>query len=297
MSERPSIAFVGAGRVARILAPAIAAAGYPVVAIASRTPASAEAVASRVPGSRACSVQEAADAAGLVLITTNDGGIGDAAAGVTWVAGKAAVHCSGATGLEPLAPAAGQGAAIGSWHPYQTFGAEGTATSLEGVTFGIEAQEPLRTTLWELTEALGGLPLYVPAEARALYHASSVMACGYLTTLLHEATQVWERAGLPPESAMPAIGRIAEATLANLRAAGAQAGLTGPISRGDVGTVEKHLAGFEAAAADLLPLYIALSERSVELAREAGRPGGDVDWKGLFDPHRHQPPPDQEQEA
>ena len=282
MAELPSVGFIGAGRVASALAPALAAAGYRVVAVASRAIASAERVAALVPGAVATDAQGVADAAALVFLTTSDGAIGPVAGAVRWRDGQAAVHCSGALTLEPLAAARKQGALVGSWHPFQTFGSEGTSTTLAGVTFGIEADAGLYDTLADLAERVGGVALPVPAGARALYHAASVMSCGYLTTLLHEAEVLWARAGLPPEAAGPAIGVLAETTLANLRRAGVGAALSGPTSRGDEATVRLHLDALAASAPELLPLYAAVSVRSAVLAAEVGRPVGETDWAALF---------------
>ena len=278
MAERPSVSFIGAGRVAGVLAPELARLGYQVAATASRSRESSERVAALV-GARAALVQEAVDAAELVFITTPDGAIGEVAAQAHWRAGQSVVHCSGALTLDLLAPARAAGAAVGSWHPFQTFG--GT-TSLAGVTFGIEAEGSLLGALERLTEEVGGYPLRVPTGARPLYHAASVMSCGYLTTLLNEARTLWERAGLPPESAMRAMGKLARTTIANIETSGAATALTGPTSRGDQGTVRLHLEAVRDAAPELLPLYKEISLRSVELARAAGRPGGSIDWSGLF---------------
>ncbi|MCH8847713.1 MAG: DUF2520 domain-containing protein [Chloroflexi bacterium] len=285
MAELPSIGFIGAGRVAGVLAPAFAAAGYRVAAVASRSVASAERVAALVPGAVAPAIQSAqgvVDAAEMVFLTTSDGAIGPVADSLRWRDGQAAVHCSGALTLEPLAAARKYGALVGSWHPFQTFGADGASTTLEGVTFGIEADAGLYDPLAELAERVGGVALPVPAGARALYHAASVMSCGYLTTLLHEAEALWKRAGLPPEAAGPAIGVLAETTLANLRRAGAGAALSGPTARGDEATVRLHLDALAASAPELLPLYAAVSARSAVLAEEVGRPVGETDWAALF---------------
>ncbi len=279
MDERPSIAFIGAGRVAGMLARAFADLGYPVPAVASRSPESAQRVASLVPGCRAVSPQDAADTAEVVFITTSDGAVADVAASVAWRAGQGVVHCSGALTCGPLASARDAGASVGSWHPFQTFGGE---TTLTGVTFGIEAEGELLAFLERLASEVGGYPLRVPAEARALYHAASVFSCGYLTTLLGEARTLWTRAGLPPEQAFQAITRIASSTLANIERFGAGTALTGPTSRGDTGTVRLHLDAVRDVAPELLPLYREICLRSVELAREAGRPGGDTDLRPLF---------------
>ncbi len=281
MVERPRIAFVGAGRLAGALAPELARLGYSVAAVASRSRASAERVAASC-GSRAAELQEAVDAAQLVFVTTPDDAIGDVAAQVRWRAGQWAAHCSGALTLSPLAPVVEAGGEAGSLHPFQTFGG---AASLEGATFGVEAEGALLAALERLALEFGGYPLRVGAESRALYHAASVMSCGYLTTLLNEARTLWLRAGLPPEGALRAIVRLARTTLSNVEGGGLAGALTGPTSRGDAGTVRLHLEAVQEAAPDLLPLYREISLRSVELAREAGRPGGSADWSGVFGAH------------
>jgi predicted short-subunit dehydrogenase-like oxidoreductase (DUF2520 family) len=286
MPDNPTIALIGAGRAAHVLGIALAKAGYEIVAVASRTPASAESAVSAIigAGAKACAVtsaQGAADAAELVLITTNDGAIADVAAQVDWRPGQAVVHVSGALGADVLAPAAKRGARIASWHPFQTLAG---SAKLDGVTFGIEADDDLYPQLAAMAEAVGGEPLAVPAEARALYHAASVLACGYLTTLLREARRIWESAGLPEEAGRRAIGAVAAATLENVRALGEGATVTGPVSRGDVGTVRLHLEQIDSAAPELIQLYTAISRRSAVLATEAGRPTGPLDtWDALYD--------------
>jgi predicted short-subunit dehydrogenase-like oxidoreductase (DUF2520 family) len=284
-SNRPTVAFIGAGRAANVIGIALAKAGYDIVAVASRTRESADATAAAIVAAgavncRSMDPQAAADAADLLLITTSDGAIGEVGSSLRWRPGQTVAHCSGALGADVLAPAQAQGAAIGSWHPFQTLA--GTA-ELDGVTFGIEAGPDLYETLADLARAVGGFPLAVPAEARALYHAASVLACGYLTTLLREARRIWEAAGLPEEAGRLAIGAVASATLANVRAMGEGATVTGPVSRGDMGTVQLHLESIRAAAPDLLPLYMAISRRSAVLALDAGRPTKSLEeWDALY---------------
>tara|TARA_B100001750_G_C14899311_1_gene299022 strand:- start:87 stop:452 length:366 start_codon:yes stop_codon:yes gene_type:complete len=106
-----------------------------------------------------------------------------------------------------------------------------------------------------------------------------------LATLIHEATVLWRRAGLDPDLAMEAIGHIAEVTLKNIRARGTSASLTGPTSRGDIGTVRMHIEHIESRAPELLGLYRSLTERSLELAKSGGRPGTELDWSFLAAPN------------
>ena len=289
MADRLTIGIIGAGRAAHVLGAALANAGYQIVAVASRTQASAESASLAIrdarpaENKRACKVvspQGVADSAEMVLITTNDGSIGVVAAETNWKQGQTVVHASGALGADVLAPAAAKGARIASWHPFQTL--TGSAR-LDGVTFGIEAAADLYEELADMTKAVGGEPLAVPAEARALYHAASVMACGYLTTLLREARRIWEAAGLPEEAGRRAIGAVAAATLQNARTLGEGETVTGPVSRGDVGTVRLHLEEINQVAPELIPLYTAISRRSAVLSIEAGRSTESLEtWDSLY---------------
>jgi predicted short-subunit dehydrogenase-like oxidoreductase (DUF2520 family) len=289
MVDQSTIAIIGAGRAGHVLGVALASAGYQVVAVSSRTQTSAESAVSAICdassnyGGWACKItsgQGAADAADMVLITTNDAAIAEVAAQIRWRPGQAVVHVSGALGSDVLAPAAAAGARIASWHPFQTLAG---SARLEGVTFGIEAGNDLYGTLAEMAKSVGGEPLSVPAEARALYHAASVLACGYLTTLLREARRVWEVAGLPEEAGRRAIGAVASATLENVRMLGEGMTVTGPVSRGDVGTVRLHLEEIARVVPEIIPLYTAISRRSAVLADEAGRSIGSLDtWDALY---------------
>ncbi len=273
-SDWTTIGFVGAGRAASPLAIGLAQQGYRVVAVASRARASAERLARRIPTATAVAdAQAVADIAELVFITTPDDAIAQVAAGVAWRPGQAVVHCSGTLTLAPLAAAASQGMETGSFHPVHTFNAEGSSAvdALRGAAFGIEAEGLLFEALAEMARRLGGTPIWVPAEARGLYHAAAVMVCGYFVGLFNDAVNVWERAGLPDESVSPALMHLVQATLDNMRALGVEASQTGPVSRGDAGTVQAHLDALRGHAPELLPVYTALARRAVALAVANGR--------------------------
>jgi predicted short-subunit dehydrogenase-like oxidoreductase (DUF2520 family) len=224
--------------------------------------------------------QAVAEAAAMVFITTPDDAIGPVASAVTWRAGQRVVHASGALTLAPLDPARAAGAEVGSMHPVQTlFGTD--ADSLDGVTFGIEAHGPLRDVLVQIAARLGGETIDVPAEARALYHAAAIMACGYVTSLLHDATTAWVRAGLDVDKGVRTLTHMAATTVANVRRSGFDAALTGPIARGDQATVLAHLAALRASAPDLVDGYIANGRRMVVLASESGRADPAM-WEALL---------------
>jgi predicted short-subunit dehydrogenase-like oxidoreductase (DUF2520 family) len=118
--DSPTIGVIGAGRIGTALAWGLARKGYAVAAVASRSPASAERLAAGIPGCRAMpDPQGVVDSVALVLLTVPDDAIASTCAGLNWRPGQAAVHCSGATELAALAPAASSGAHTGGFHPLQ----------------------------------------------------------------------------------------------------------------------------------------------------------------------------------
>jgi predicted short-subunit dehydrogenase-like oxidoreductase (DUF2520 family) len=268
---RPRVGFVGAGRTGRALATALAAAGYAVNAVTSRSGGPADALAAALEGCRAVPTpQEVADACDLVLITTPDGAIREVAESVAWRPGQAAVHVSGCETRATLAAAAARGAATGSLHPLQTFTAHGAPPDLRGVVFAVEAEGELRETLLAMVGRLGGAALELRAEEKALYHAAAVFASNYAVTLVKLATDLWLRFGWERPAALRALLPLLKGTVANLEEAGLPVALTGPIARGDIETVGRHLEALAEAAPELLPAYRELGRQTLPLALRAG---------------------------
>ena len=270
-----SIGFVGAGTLGRGLALALHGVGCNVVAVSSRTRASAEWLAERIAGCVALdTAQDVADAGDLVFITTPDGAIAEVAAGVRWRAGQGVVHCCGAASTELLTPAADAGAEVGAMHPFQTFAVlsepEEAARRLSGVTFAVSATGWLADYLPSLAESLGGKAVAIPDELRPLYHASAVLACGYVATLLDAAVGLWTRMGFSEEDGIRAAMPLARATIEAIAAAGPANAVTGPAVRGDADTIAAHLTLLAERAPELVALYRELTLASVPLARGKG---------------------------
>jgi len=271
-SPAPRVAFIGAGRVARALAPGLARAGVPVVAVASRSFASAEALAAAVPGCRAeRDAQAAADAADLVFLTVPDDAIAPAARALAWRPGMAVVHASGATEVSALEAAASAGAATGGFHPLQNFtDPEVALAGLPGCVVAIEAEEPLLARLAALGGALGLRPVRLPAGARALYHCAGSFAAPFVVALLHEAVRIWRGFGMNETDALAALLPLARGTLDSVARSGTVQGLAGPVARGDAGTVERHLRALAALDESTLGFYRDMAARVVPIAREKG---------------------------
>ena len=266
------IGFIGAGAVGGSLSVALVRAGYPVVAVASRTPASARAFAERLPG---CAVhddmQGVADSADFVFITTSDDAIAPVCESLRWRDGQGAAHCSGAASVEPLASAAAQGAAVGAFHPLQAFtSVEEGARNIPGTTFGIEAPPELREYLETMALDIGGNPIFLKPEDKVLYHVSGVLMGNLLAVLASVAASMWPKFGHSRDEGVRALTPMMTAAARNLSANGVPQGVAGPYPRGDVGTIRKHLQALSAAAPEYLPLYCELALAGLPFAVEKG---------------------------
>ena len=266
------IGFIGAGRLGSALALAMQQAGLPVRAVASARAESAQRMAARLPRCEAVSVQQVADRCDLVFITTPDAAIEPTAAALTWRAGIGVVHCSGATEVDALLHAQEQGAAIGGFHPMQTFAdPQAAARSLPGCTITVEAQSAaLDRQLVAIATALGCAVNRLPPGMRARYHAAAGYASQFINALLAEAAHVWASWGASEADTVRALLPLVRGTLAAIESNGIAGGMPGPVSRGDVSTVAKHMAAMSALGEPVLASYRLLCDRTVPLALARG---------------------------
>lgn len=268
-----TVGFIGAGTVGTALAVRLQQKGYRVAAVASRSRTSAERLAGMVDGCKVCgSGQEVADSVNMVFVTTPDGVIPQIAAQLNWYPGQSVVHCSGADSLDVLEPATLKGAVPGGFHPLQTFASiKHAIENIPGSTFALEAEEPLLGTLKEMTGALDGKCIQLGPGDKVIYHAAAVFACNYLVTLAKLSTDLWQALGVPSEEATRALLPLIRGTVNNLENVGLPDCLTGPIARGDAGTIQKHIAALEKRAPQLLPAYLELGRQTIPIALAKGK--------------------------
>lgn len=267
------LGFIGAGTVGTALSLKLSDADYPVVAVSSRSQTSARKLAQAIGGCLPVnSNQEVADAAELVFITTPDDAIGRVASQIKWHKGQSVVHCSGADSTDILEPARKAGAYVGVFHPLQTFADVTQAIeNIPGSTFALEAEEPLLTALKDMAAAIGGHWIELKASDKVIYHASAVIACNYLVTLVKSAADLWQTFDIPRSQAIQALLPLIKGTIHNIDTVGIPQCLTGPIARGDTGTVEKHLHALEKAAPGLLSAYRELGLQTIPIALAKGK--------------------------
>jgi len=216
--------------------------------------------------------QEVADGSDIVFITTPDDAIAEVVASVGWRPGHSVLHCSGADSTATLRPAADAGARVGVIHPLQTFAStEQAILNIPGSTFALEAEEPLLGILKDMVNCLAGHYIRLSAADKAAYHASAVIACNYLVTLVKMASDLWQSFDVPPRQAVAALLPLIRGTIHNIETVGIPDCLTGPIARGDSGTIKTHLDALKKSAPQILPAYRALGLQTVPIARAKGK--------------------------
>jgi predicted short-subunit dehydrogenase-like oxidoreductase (DUF2520 family) len=225
-----------------------------------------------VPGARAFAEPAAVlDEVEVVFLTVPDDALPRLAGSLRLYSGQALVHTSGALGPEVLEPAMAAGTEAGTFHPLVAFAdVEAALAALPGSTVAIEGEPALASLLADLAEAIGAVPVRLAPGSKAAYHAAAVLSAGGLVALLDAIARLGAVAGLDEGTALGLYGRLIDQTLSNARRLGIDAALTGPVARGDAGTLELHLGALEAHAPDVVPLYRAAAERELRIAEERG---------------------------
>jgi predicted short-subunit dehydrogenase-like oxidoreductase (DUF2520 family) len=268
-----AIGIVGAGIVGSALAVALSRAGYRIAAVTSRRPASAERLAAQLTGPPAVPTPQAVvDLADLVILAIPDDAIRGVCDALTWRAGQSVVHCSGAGTAEWLAAAASAGARVGSLHPLQTFvSVEKAIALLPESTFAIEADETLAADLAVLVTAIGAPWIRLRPEDKPVYHVAAVLVSNYLVTLTKLATDLWLDLGFSKDEARRALIPLIRGIVRSIDQFGIPECLTGPVARGDLGTIERHRTVLLERRPDLWPVYRELGRQTIPIALAKGR--------------------------
>ncbi|MGC0249271.1 pantoate--beta-alanine ligase [Pseudactinotalea sp. Z1748] len=281
MNERPGrlgVGVVGAGRVGAVLGSALRAAGHAVVGLSASSTASRDRAEAMLPGVPVLGVEEVVERSELVLLTVPDDVLADLVSGLAtlerFVPGQLVVHTAGRYGTDVLAPAMQRGAIPLAIHPAMTFtGTSMDLSRLVGAPFAVTAPGPVLPIAQALVVEMGGEPVALPETSRALYHAALAHGANHLVTLTAQAIRVLGAAGIEDGGAM--LRPLLSAALDGALRAGDGA-LTGPVARGDGGTVAEHLETLarldaEGTSADVLPTYRTLARATTQRALATGR--------------------------
>ena len=272
---------VGAGRLGTSLGAALAGRGWQPQVVFDRDAGAARAGRRIIGGGRASTSPAAVAAArGAVIVAVPDVAVGRAAAalaraGGLWT-GRDVFHTSGLLPAASLRALAGRGARVASLHPVQAFPQKGMpASTFAGITWGIEGDGTAVEAAEEIVRTLGGNVLLLAARDKALYHAACALASNALVALEWMAAGVLGRVGLAEDAAASTLLPLLQGTLQNVKSLGLEKALTGPVLRGDVATVKKHL---EALRDDpgAREVYVALGKQILGLAAKQGLPAGRI---------------------
>ncbi|MBB5731307.1 putative short-subunit dehydrogenase-like oxidoreductase (DUF2520 family) [Altererythrobacter atlanticus] len=273
------VGIIGTGRVARALSCGLVRRGMGAPVLWGRSPDSCRAAASETGGHAEASLPALLARSDVIAIAVSDDAIAGivrtiAQAPVQWQ-GKLVFHVSGGSGTNILAPLLALGAETAAIHPAMTFTGQPELESarMAGARFAITAApEEATGRARAIVEALEGVPVMIDEDHRTLYHAALCHAANHLVTLLSGALDALRTAGVDDPASL--LSPLVHAALDNVLASGFDA-LSGPVKRGDAGTIRDHLATLEKHAPALLPTYRAMAIATAEeLARQDNEPAG-----------------------
>ena len=268
MAKKSSIAIIGAGHLGTALALGLHNAGFSLHELVTRDDVRslkrAQKLARRV-GAKARMISAAALTARVIWICVNDDAIRPLAEQLAkrenWQ-GKIALHSSGALSSDELSALKHQGAYVGSVHPMMTFVGNGPV-SFKGISFALEGDAKAVTFGREVATALGMEPFTIPKSSKVLYHATGSFSSPMVIALMTFAERVAAAAKVPRKLVPKVIRPILQKTLENYFANGAAAAFSGPINRGDIATVTKHLAELKKVPS-AREVYILLARAAAE---------------------------------
>lgn len=287
MSGGRRVAVVGPGRVGKLLAVSLARAGWRPVAVAGGQAADRDRVAGLVAGCRPhASVVDATRRVDLVVLTTPDDAletvVTDLARADAIAEGQRLVHLAGSAGLAPLRRAALAGAGTAACHPAMTVPAGATDPDLlVGVAWAVTASPADRGWARQLVVDLGGDPHDVADDVRGLYHAALAVGSNAAAAAVVVARQLLLAARVAEPAAF--LGPLARRSVDNALTSGAAA-LTGPVVRGDVGTVATHLEALAADVPELSAAYRDLARVLLGRVRAELSPSAAAELDALLDP-------------
>lgn len=286
------VAVVGCGRVGTALAVSLCKAGYEVSVLWSRDSGKAARIALECGAKGAATLKQAASGADFIFLTVIDSVIGKVAADMATelsmaeklgkkgpdLTGKCFYHMSGALTSEVLSPLKALGGSCASLHPLQTFpDVDMAIRTLPGSLFCSEGDELAVTAAVGIVQAMGGKFRRIDTAAKGLYHASAVMASPLLMALIASAAEGMLACGLDIESAREGLSRLSAATVDAFVKLGPELGLTGPFVRGDAVTVGRNLAAMKQLCPEMLPIYLVLAKKDLDLAEKAGTEASRLD--------------------
>jgi predicted short-subunit dehydrogenase-like oxidoreductase (DUF2520 family) len=241
-----SITLIGAGNLAQALGPALKAAGYRIEVVAGRNRAESQRRArllARRLGAKWCSVEQVKPTSDVVWLLHTDDALATTAQTLARAGGwrgKVALHSSGALSSDVLQPLKKAGAHTASLHPMMTFVA-GTSLEMSKVPFAVEGDREAIAAAKQIVRRLHAEIFPIRKSAKVLYHALGSFSSPMIVATLVTAERVGRAAGLSLPQTRKVMAAILQQTLKNYMERGPAAAFSGPIKRGDLETVRRHL--------------------------------------------------------
>ncbi|WP_458116148.1 Rossmann-like and DUF2520 domain-containing protein [Arthrobacter sp. D2-10] len=269
---RLGVGVIGAGRVGAVLGAALRAAEHAVVGVSAVSEASRERAENLLPGVPVLEIPAIVERAELVLLAVPDDALPELVSGLAavdaWQPGQLVAHTSGRFGTAVLESARALGAIPLALHPAMTFtGMSLDLTRLPDCTFGVTAPAAILPVAQALVVEMGAEPVVIEEEDRVVYHAALAHASNHLVTLAAQSTQLLTSIGVERPDRL--LGPLMRASLENALAGG-EGALTGPVARGDAGTVAAHAAALTDVPEDIHLAYIRLAEVTARRAVDRG---------------------------
>lgn len=254
---------VGAGRLGLVVAEALRDAGLDVLGVVARSKAGRSRCAER-----AMPALDDAQGAATAVLCVPDDAIALAASTLPATV-RFVVHTSGCAGLDLLDQ--GRDAALACVHPLHSFTPADRGLALAGVPLAVTARdERARAFAFALARALGGRPFALDEAVKPLYHAAATLAANGTVAVLDAAIACATAAGMQEPEAREALTKLAATAVGQVQALGATDALTGPVARGDAGTIRAHRAALASHLPARLPVYDATARTALDISRRRG---------------------------
>jgi len=269
------IGIIGTGVVGTAVGVVLNQKGYEITGVYDVKSESTKQIVERIRCAACSTPQEVSRSADILLITTSDSVIqsvaNSLAEAVAFYADQTIIHMSGALSSEIIDRAKDFGARVLSVHPVQSFASlERAIEVLPGSIFSIEGDKEAYDTAVAFVEALGGEYFFIDRKAKPLYHAGACVVSNYLVTIIDFGVKLLESTGISRQMALKALMPLINGTVKNIENIGIPRALTGPVARGDLATVIKHMECMEEMAPELLKLYGALGVHTAQVAVDKG---------------------------
>jgi len=267
-------AIIGTGMVGTAIGYLLKKSGYTIASLYDQSPAALKRALPYTGGKIALSPREVLRHADYILITTPDDTIASACSEIALepeIKKKFVLHMSGAGGLDLLEPARQAGASVASIHPLQSFSSiEQAIRNIPGSYFGITADKKALSRARKIVRNLKGIPIVISPDQKPLYHAAACFASNYLVTLMNIVESISKSIGISDKDARQAYLPLVYGSLKNIEKSGSILSLTGPIARGDAGTVRKHIQSLHQSLPEYASVYSELGFLAAKIAQQKG---------------------------